>query len=206
MGHRLGQSLRHPRLGKGDPAAVEPTQISRRRKTVNKILQKIHYLHGCEVVFSDTVSVIDTKFFQDISTIEGKRRLIENKDQWRLGRLGEGQEWLALTFRKQPKIRLTDDEFSQFLRASHDILHQAYERMAGSMARKAHPWARPEAAEKEIEFILRETGVTAPATVLDFGCGSGRHATVLADRGFEVVAHGFLSDRHRGGANNDGPG
>ena len=178
-------------LEKATRRRCEPAQIKQRRKTVDKILRNIHYLRGCEVTLSDTVSVIDTKFFQDISTIEEKRRLIEQKDLWRLGRLEEGKEWLALTFRKQSEIRLTDDEFSQFLRASHDISYQAYERMAASMARVQHPWSRPEAAVKEVEYILKATGITAPAAVLDFGCGSGRHAIALANMGFDVVGLDF---------------
>jgi len=43
------------------------------------------------------------------------------------------------------------------------------------------------ATESECDGILALTGVTAPARVLDVGCGTGRHAISLAGRGFDVV-------------------
>ncbi|HEX6123530.1 MAG TPA: class I SAM-dependent methyltransferase [Ktedonobacterales bacterium] len=45
----------------------------------------------------------------------------------------------------------------------------------------------PERSLAEVEFILRETGLKPPAKVADVACGEGRHAAILAARGFQVL-------------------
>jgi SAM-dependent methyltransferase len=45
----------------------------------------------------------------------------------------------------------------------------------------------PERSLAEVEFILRETGVKPPAPVADVACGEGRHAAILAARGYHVL-------------------
>jgi SAM-dependent methyltransferase len=44
-----------------------------------------------------------------------------------------------------------------------------------------------ERSEREVEFILRETGLSQPARVLDLACGAGRHALAFARRGYTVT-------------------
>ena len=44
-----------------------------------------------------------------------------------------------------------------------------------------------EEAEILISFILDKVSIPDKAKVLDLGCGAGRHALLLAERGFEVV-------------------
>jgi SAM-dependent methyltransferase len=45
----------------------------------------------------------------------------------------------------------------------------------------------PERSLAEVEFILRETGIKPPANIADVACGEGRHAAVLAARGYRVL-------------------
>lgn len=44
-----------------------------------------------------------------------------------------------------------------------------------------------ERSAAEVAFILRETGVQPPAAIADVACGHGRHANILAERGFDVT-------------------
>ncbi len=42
-------------------------------------------------------------------------------------------------------------------------------------------------AEQEVDFLARELGLGSNASVLDLGCGAGRHSIALARRGCRVV-------------------
>ena len=44
-----------------------------------------------------------------------------------------------------------------------------------------------ERSEREVDFILRETRLEAPARALDLACGAGRHSLALARRGLSVT-------------------
>lgn len=46
---------------------------------------------------------------------------------------------------------------------------------------------RLDQAPEEVERIIRLVGIDPPGTVLDLGCGIGRHALELARRGFRVT-------------------
>lgn len=56
------------------------------------------------------------------------------------------------------------------------------------------PLLTPARTAAEVEFILRATGVRAPARVADVACGDGRHSLQLAARGFEVTGIDFNAD------------
>lgn len=51
-----------------------------------------------------------------------------------------------------------------------------------------HPLLTAERSEAEVDFVLGQMGLPVGAKVLDVGCGFGRHAVPLAQRGFDVVA------------------
>lgn len=51
----------------------------------------------------------------------------------------------------------------------------------------AHPLLTPERTKAEIDFVLAHTQIAPRHTILDVGCGPGRHSIELARRGFHVV-------------------
>jgi cyclopropane fatty-acyl-phospholipid synthase-like methyltransferase len=44
-----------------------------------------------------------------------------------------------------------------------------------------------QATKKEIEFLIEQIQLPQGASILDMGCGTGRHSVVLAQRGFAVT-------------------
>jgi len=42
-------------------------------------------------------------------------------------------------------------------------------------------------AENQISFLFRHLNIPSKACILDLGCGAGRHAKLLAEKGYEVV-------------------
>lgn len=50
-----------------------------------------------------------------------------------------------------------------------------------------HPLLTAERTAREVDFVVTQLGLSPGASVLDVGCGFGRHSLELAQRGFSVV-------------------
>ena len=75
------------------------------------------------------------------------------------------------------------------LAASDHIVRQAYARM---QLNEDHRWARH--AIQETRQIIEYCGIAAGQSVLDFGCGTGRHALALARSGIRVTGVDYVPD------------
>jgi 2-polyprenyl-3-methyl-5-hydroxy-6-metoxy-1,4-benzoquinol methylase len=108
-----------------------------------------------------------------------------------MGNISNGEEWLAITFNNQAKIDWTDEEFERFTKMSSSIVRQAYDRMSEQNPQQNHLWASPEKAAAEVVFLTQAMQLSAGCSIVDFGCGSGRHANALAARGYQVTGIDF---------------
>ena len=178
-------------LEKATRRRCDPSYILQRSKSVSKVLDQIPYLRHQRVTLEEARSTIDTKFYQDLTSVPDRLERASRKEIWRMGKIGEGEEWLAVTFREQPKLRWTQAEFDEFMSMSNTLAHDAYERMALSDPQSTHRWARPEHAESEIAFLAEKMGMQHGNSVLDFGCGAGRHVVALAKSGYVAVGVDF---------------
>jgi 2-polyprenyl-3-methyl-5-hydroxy-6-metoxy-1,4-benzoquinol methylase len=195
-------------LEKATRRRCDPIYTRKRLPTLQRVLRQIPYLRDAPIEIDMNKSIVDTAFYQDLSLVSNRLNKIKAKDSWLLGNIDEGQEWLAVTFREQEQIRWSDEEFAKFTKGSHDIVHQAYERMAAGNPQQNHSWASPKHAKTEIAFILDHTKLKPNSSVLDFGCGGGRHSMALAEQGFDVLGIDFSAssiDRARSETNGSNP-
>lgn len=58
---------------------------------------------------------------------------------------------------------------------------------AEQYADSVHDALTQERSDKEADFVLQQTGLIAPARILDLACGEGRHSLAFARRGFSVT-------------------
>jgi 2-polyprenyl-3-methyl-5-hydroxy-6-metoxy-1,4-benzoquinol methylase len=115
------------------------------------------------------------------------RRVSSDSLPWTLGDLPAGWEWFAFTFRDQPPLELTKEEIEEMLATAEDVTRQAYARMSLT---KEHKWKRH--AGNEAKFIVRECRLPRGSTVLDLGCGDGRHSIALSTMGCRVLGVDYV--------------
>jgi GNAT superfamily N-acetyltransferase len=97
--------------------------ISRRAAFVaREVLARVPFLASAPWCTDGSSSAVDSKFFTDRSAKPVARRRVER----RLGRLAEGEEWLALTFRDQDLD--LEDAYSQIVGCSGRFVAEAYRR------------------------------------------------------------------------------
>ena len=167
-----------------------PARIQRSRRK----LHRIGFAHVPYVTERTDLEVgadrarIRTDFFLDHSRLE---RMLTNVTAdgkpWRLGPLDDGWEWFAFTFADQDRIPLTSQETASMLEASDQITRQAYSRM---QLNDDHRWARH--TVRESVQIIEHCRLAPGHSVLDFGCGAGRHAIELAKSGLRVTGVDYV--------------
>lgn len=186
-----------------NPYAVRALEKATRRRSVpirikrniKKIISigndNIDYINkDIEVVVDESNSKVNTKFFVSHARLAEKMlNVISDETPWLLGDLEEGWEWIAFTFNDQDQISLTQGEIQEMLNTSDDIVKLAYSRMLISSNQK---WTNH--TKKEVDFILKHTDISPGKTIIDFGCGRGRHAIALKKLGYKVFAVDYIKE------------
>ena len=179
-------------LEKATRRRASPTRIKRNQDTLLRFgIKEIPYIkESAELRLTTTESRINTAFFLDHSELPEMLSRASKEQQWTLGGLPEGWEWFAFTFHDQEQIGLTTPELQQMLQASDEVTKRAYSRML--LNGGDHAWAKH--AQTEVDFILNECAGSKPGSIVDFGCGRGRHVLRLASLGINAVGVDYVEE------------
>jgi 2-polyprenyl-3-methyl-5-hydroxy-6-metoxy-1,4-benzoquinol methylase len=169
-----------------------PLRISANTKQLMKVgAVSVPYLENqaAETVVTDSESRVNTKFYVDHSQLsEMLRSVISSTKPWTMGTLPEGWEWFAFTFRDQEQLNLPAHELEEMLAASDEVTREAYSRMP--ITAPSQRWAA--FAKEETDFIIEQCRLSAGQTVLDVGCGPGRHSIKMASLGLNVTGVDYV--------------
>lgn len=186
-----------------NPYAIRALEKATRRRSSPKIIKKhiqklieignenLPYIQSnTDYIVDNSSSIINTDFFVDHTNIPAMlSRVITDEVPWLLGDLIEGWEWIAFTFKSQQQLHLSDSEIAELLNTSDMVNMQAYSRMRIS---DDQTWMNN--TESEVDFIINECNLKEGNTVLDFGCGTGRHSRLLAKKGISVVGIDYVKN------------
>ena len=163
----------------------KPQIIEKHQRDIYKIGKDIGFVTEGSLEITKLSSQINSHFDVDNSGFDGVKDCEE-----RLGVLKPGREWLAFTFQQQGiQPELYEKKFPELIRFSEKQLRDAYERMPI----EEQGWAK--GAPNEVSYIMKYMTNLDDASVVDLGCGVGRHAIELAKRNIKVTGVDF-SKRH----------
>lgn len=146
--------------------------------TLEQLMDEVPFVDKTTVCLSETKSQIFSNFYPELES--------SNKDEdlriytTKLGEIEPGYEWLAFTFSSQP-MSYTAERFALFLEFSDQQLKEAYSRMD----MPAQSWTR--GTEQEIDVILSQIDLNHESSILDMGCGQGRHCIALSRKGYSNI-------------------
>ena len=176
-------------LEKATRRRCTPLTIQSKFADVSSFLSEIFYLADQPTRLGEKESVIDSEFHVDHDHVQRQLDKISKKQPWDLGSIGEGEEWIAVTFRDQKQFELSEEELKALFANTDDTVIRAYQGMALD---ENHVWTKH--TTHEIDVILNNFGIDSPSHILDFGAGSGRHAIELAKRGHTVTCVDFVGN------------
>lgn len=180
-------------LEKATRRRCQPVRIAKNHKKLRSFaLKYVSYVkEGTVIEVNEKRARANTEFPIDHSTLAGMIASVTSPSApWLMGPIEEGWEWFAFTFQDQEKIGLSLEEIETMLNSSDQVTKVAYSRM---LLNERHRWAHFGA--DEARFIANLPGLGSTGTsVLDLGCGTGRHAIELAAMGFEVTGIDYLEN------------
>ena len=202
-GQNIGTKIMHAIWGMSDswawglytsnPFTIKCLQDATMRKVKKKTIET--HLNELKTVAYDLLpdlewidtyknGIVDTKFPIDFTKAVEDFRVKFPQEKFDLDdRLEIGHEWLAFVFSDQ-KARPTNQQIQKFLDFSEEVTRDAYSKM--EMEKQG--WASH--TDEEVDFVIREA--LQPKSILDIGCGHGRHSVRFAEKGIETTGIDYV--------------
>ncbi len=157
---------------------INVSEISQNIDLIEEIMEDIPFANKNGISIKDKECQVFTKFYPELEVINHEEEFRVYAK--RLGKIKPGYEWLAFTFSNQ-KMVYTEKKFQKFLEFSEKQLNEVYSRMVMSQ----QPWTK--GTINEVDFIISNLHNKEIKSILDVGCGHGRHAIELSKKGYEIV-------------------
>lgn len=161
---------------------VDPMVIGKHLNEIGQLCDEIPFADKDYIRVDDSQSLIFTNFYPEFQKLKNS---LTDVYVSRLGSIEDGCEWLAFTFQHQDMV-FDEKHWEQMLDFSERQLKDAYSRMD----MEEQGWARY--TSHEIDFVVNACALNKGSSVLDVGCGQGRHSLELAKRGYKnLTAYDF---------------
>lgn len=186
-----------------NPYAIRALEKATRRRAIPMRIKKnatklrnigrenVPYIYeDTEFKIDENSSMVNTKFYvEHANTVKMIANVTSSETPWNLGLVDAGWEWFAFTFKDQDQISLSKEEIEKMIDTSDTVVKKAYSRM--NMRENQQTWMKN--TKNEIDYIDTRVDLSTVNLVYDLGCGIGRHAIEIAERGIDVVGIDYVS-------------
>lgn len=166
---------------------IDLEYIAKNVDVIEKLIDDIPFVKRDDLRLTKEESQVFSRFYPELDSANSNKALQVYARS--LGKIQSGNEWLAFTFFDQ-EMFFSEDKIKSFLDFSEQQLKEAYSRMD----MPAQSWTR--GTKNEIDFISEYVNLRQDTSVLDLGCGQGRHSLELSSRSIDNVIGVDFSERH----------
>lgn len=164
---------------------VSIEDISRNLGTIEKLMEDVPFVDKERIILNQKKCQVFSDFYPEIEKSNNHKGLKVYTSK--LGKIEPGYEWLAFTFASQ-EMSYSKEKLETFMEFSESQLQDAYSRMNMPIQK----WTK--GTSNEIDFILSHTSINEADSILDFGCGQGRHCIELSKKGYTNITGIDFSD------------
>ena len=157
---------------------IDKEEVKNREGEVRQILNAVPYMANRAIVVNQTSCQVDSEFFPEPERIDAT---IQKKYDAKLGCILRGHEWLGVIFNDQP-VQYDAARFADYMLFSEGNVFDAYARMLPG----TQGWNKG-AREEVMTIIKMLTPLSKDVSILDIGCGTGRHCIEFAKQGYTNV-------------------
>lgn len=157
---------------------IDKEEVKRREPEVRKILKAVPYMEDKSLSIDNTYCQVNSEFYPQPEKVKAK---IQKKYEKKMGCIKSGHEWLGIIFNDQ-QVSYSLKHFVDYVSYSEEAVFDAYSRMQLG----TQDWNK--GAREEVATLLKMiTPESKQISILDLGCGIGRHCIEFANLGYNYI-------------------